>query len=239
MVSSMRGIALGSISSGFSPESPSSTARSVPWPMPVSASDPNISLTTRSTASSCAAASISATKRRAARMGPTVCELDGPMPILNRSKTLVRIPGAGERGRYFGLYACPLQQHFTRAAGPHDVEAFFEIVVRETVRDNRFEIEPGLEHDGHFVPGFVHFAAVDALDGEHVEDHVTPVDGHLARGYAEHGDFGAVAHVFEHFAKRGRASRHLEADVESFLHTKLLLDLSERGFARIDGESSS
>src|SRR5438128_961415 len=28
------------------------------------------------------------TKRRAAHIGPTVCELDGPMPILNRSKTL-------------------------------------------------------------------------------------------------------------------------------------------------------
>ena len=30
---------------------------------------------------------------------------------------------------------------------------------------------PDLEHDGHLVPGFVHLAAVDALDGEHVEDH--------------------------------------------------------------------
>jgi hypothetical protein len=27
-------------------------------------------------------------KRHAAIIGPTVCELDGPMPILNRSKTL-------------------------------------------------------------------------------------------------------------------------------------------------------
>ena len=27
------------------------------------------------------------TKSRAARIGPTVCELEGPMPILNRSKT--------------------------------------------------------------------------------------------------------------------------------------------------------
>jgi hypothetical protein len=26
-------------------------------------------------------------KRRAARIGPTVCELDGPMPILKMSKT--------------------------------------------------------------------------------------------------------------------------------------------------------
>ena len=25
----------------------------------------------------------------AARIGPTVCELDGPMPILKRSKTLI------------------------------------------------------------------------------------------------------------------------------------------------------
>ena len=29
---------------------------------------------------------------RAARIGPTVCELDGPMPILNRSKTLIATP---------------------------------------------------------------------------------------------------------------------------------------------------
>jgi hypothetical protein len=31
------------------------------------------------------------TNRAAARMGPTVWELDGPMPILNRSKTLIAI----------------------------------------------------------------------------------------------------------------------------------------------------
>lgn len=34
---------------------------------------------------------ISSRKRRAATIGPTVWELDGPMPILNRSKTLVDI----------------------------------------------------------------------------------------------------------------------------------------------------
>jgi hypothetical protein len=32
------------------------------------------------------------TKRRAAFMGPTVWELDGPMPTLNRSKTLIATP---------------------------------------------------------------------------------------------------------------------------------------------------
>ena len=30
---------------------------------------------------------------RAARMGPTVWELEGPMPILNRSKTLIAMAG--------------------------------------------------------------------------------------------------------------------------------------------------
>src|SRR4029079_15665539 len=29
---------------------------------------------------------------RAARIGPTVCELDGPIPILKRSKTLIAMP---------------------------------------------------------------------------------------------------------------------------------------------------
>ena len=33
--------------------------------------------------------SSSSAKRFAARIGPTVCELDGPIPIENRSKTLI------------------------------------------------------------------------------------------------------------------------------------------------------
>jgi hypothetical protein len=34
---------------------------------------------------------------RAARIGPTVCELDGPMPIENKSKTLIAIAGQPSR----------------------------------------------------------------------------------------------------------------------------------------------
>ena len=33
------------------------------------------------------------------------------------------------------------------------------------------DIQAGLQHHGHLVPGLVHLAAIDALDGEHVEDH--------------------------------------------------------------------
>jgi hypothetical protein len=32
---------------------------------------------------------IASIKRLAARIGPTVCELDGPIPILKRSKVLI------------------------------------------------------------------------------------------------------------------------------------------------------
>src|SRR5450755_4170059 len=63
-------------------------ARSVPWPMPVSASDPY-----SRTAISCVSErrpsrSSPSTKSCAARIGPMVCELDGPTPILKMSNTL-------------------------------------------------------------------------------------------------------------------------------------------------------
>ena len=34
---------------------------------------------------------------------------------------------------------------------------------------------PDSQHDCHLVPGLVYFAAVNALDGEHVEDHLAPI----------------------------------------------------------------
>ncbi|SIT46341.1 hypothetical protein BN2475_640052 [Paraburkholderia ribeironis] len=78
----------GSISSGRLPSSPSSTALSVPCPLPVAPSEPNSSIFTRRTKPSRLASSICDAKRHAAIIGPTVCELEGPIPILKRSKTL-------------------------------------------------------------------------------------------------------------------------------------------------------
>ena len=80
--------ASGSTVSGCSPERPSRTALSVACPRPVRASEPYRSARTRRTCARTPARSSARTKRRAAHIGPTVCELDGPMPILNRSKTL-------------------------------------------------------------------------------------------------------------------------------------------------------
>ena len=59
-------------------------ALSVPWPLPVAPSEPNSSVAIRLI--SCWRQFIA--KRRAAFIGPTVCELDGPMPIRNSSSEL-------------------------------------------------------------------------------------------------------------------------------------------------------
>jgi len=75
-------ITAGSIEAGSFPASPSNTARSVPCPNPVSANDPYRSTCTRSTSSSLPLWSSSRANLHAARIGPIVCELEGPTPIL-------------------------------------------------------------------------------------------------------------------------------------------------------------
>src|SRR4029079_13219167 len=66
---------------------PACTARSVPCPRPVFASDPNRSTVTSVTCARLCDCWSSATNASGARQGPSVCELDGPTPTLNMSKT--------------------------------------------------------------------------------------------------------------------------------------------------------
>src|SRR3954469_17227518 len=72
---------------GSSPSRPSSTARSLPWPRPVCPRLPNSSTLTLAVRASSPSPSSRSANRRAARIGPTVCELDGPIPILKMSNT--------------------------------------------------------------------------------------------------------------------------------------------------------
>ena len=85
--------------SGASPSRPRTTARSLPCPRPVAPSEPNSSARTRVTDSSSPSCARPSAKVRAARIGPTVCDDDGPIPIENRSKTLMatRSSCAGDR----------------------------------------------------------------------------------------------------------------------------------------------
>ena len=77
----------GSTRWGCSPDRPRTTAGTLPWPCPVAPREPNSSQRTDATRSRRPVSCSRETKRNAARIGPTVCELDGPIPTLNRSNT--------------------------------------------------------------------------------------------------------------------------------------------------------
>jgi hypothetical protein len=80
-------------SAGQGGSCPSSTAVSLPWPLPVAPSEPKSSHFTRAVLASRPSAASRSVNIRAARIGPTVCELLGPMPILKRSKTEMAMTG--------------------------------------------------------------------------------------------------------------------------------------------------
>lgn len=71
---------------------------SVRCPLPVSAREPDSSTDTAVTFVASSEASSSVTNRCAARIGPTVCELDGPMPIEKHSVTLIGASDTERRG---------------------------------------------------------------------------------------------------------------------------------------------
>src|SRR5258707_1035050 len=63
------------------------TAISVPCPLPVLAREPYNKTVTELTSAKPASCLMVSTQRNAALHGPSVCELEGPTPILNISKT--------------------------------------------------------------------------------------------------------------------------------------------------------
>lgn len=69
------------------PSRPRRTALGVPWPWPVAPSEPNSSARTVTVWASRPSFLRRPTNIRAARIGPTVWELEGPMPMEKRSKT--------------------------------------------------------------------------------------------------------------------------------------------------------
>ena len=79
----------GSTVSGVKPLKPSTIALSVAWPRPVKASEPRSMTSTEATRPSAPMPARPAAKAAAAFIGPTVCDDDGPTPILKSSKTLI------------------------------------------------------------------------------------------------------------------------------------------------------
>ena len=71
----------------------------------------------------------------------------------------------------------PVEDDFAGVAGAHGGESLLVVSPVHAVGNDAGDVEAGFEHDGHHVPGLVHFAAVDSADGELVEDDLVPVDG--------------------------------------------------------------
>ena len=108
----MRGaICSGSITSGRSPIRPMITALSVPCPTPVADSEPYRRTSTRHTRSSIWRSRKASTKSAPASIGPTVWELEGPMPILKRSNTLIATLNAPLEALKTGAIMVVLRTH--------------------------------------------------------------------------------------------------------------------------------
>ena len=67
-------------------------------------------------------------------------------------------------------------------------------------------------------------------------DDLLPVDGGLAREYAEERDAPAVSHVGDHVAEGLGVPGHLEADVETLAHAELALRVLDPPLADVEGE---
>src|ERR1019366_1503792 len=97
-----------------------------------------------------------------------------------------------------------VQNHFARLSRDHRVKSLLKVVERESVRNHRRNIQSRLDHHRHLVPRVIHLPAIDALDRDHVEDHLPPVHRDLLRRDTQDRNLPAVAHVCNHVFQRQR-----------------------------------
>ena len=117
-----------------------------------------------------------------------------------------------------GLFLCgPVQHNLTGVAGDHGFEALFEFGVMEVMGDHRMEIQAALNHGDHLVPGGEDLAAIDALEGQTLEDHMVPVDLGVGALETQQGDLAAVAHQAEQLVEAGSAAAHFQTHIKAFL----------------------
>src|ERR1700728_2280568 len=126
---------------------------------------------------------------------------------------------------YVSAQFAPIQDDLAGIARFHCGEPLFIFVPGKSMRNHGINVETGFEHDCHFVPGFIHFTAIDTFDGQHIENNLLPVNGHFIRWNPKHRDFCTMAHVRKHFSKGSWVPRHLESHVKPFGHCELLLDI--------------
>src|SRR5674476_871876 len=119
-------------------------------------------------------------------------------------------------------------------AGAGGLERGGVLAEREPVRDRGRDVEPGLEHHRHLVPGLVHLPAVDAAERQHLEDDLIDIQRDLRGGDPEDRDAPAVGHAGDRGAERGGVAGHLQGDVEPLRHPQPRRDVAEVALARVD-----
>ena len=166
--------------SGVSPLRPRITALSVAWPRPVKASEPNSATSTLATRSIAPVSTSPPTNAPAAFIGPTVCDEDGPTPILNSSKTLIIARPRAAAGFRSGSRRILAQ--FDRCAA---VAAQHEALPFGASRCGRFRpvsfhlcANGGIGCLGRKIPGFRRSTAAVANEREHGEARFSPAMAH-------------------------------------------------------------
>ena len=79
-------------------------------------------------------------------------------------------------------------------SGAHYLKGGFVIAKIISMGDDGLDIQTRLNHDGHFIPGFIHLPAIDTLDGQAIENDIVPIDGCFRGKYSQKCDLCTVAH---------------------------------------------
>src|SRR5690554_1148854 len=122
---------------------------------------------------------------------------------------------------YKQLILNPVQNYLAGIARCHYIKCFLIISIIEMMSNNRRDIQTGLDHYLHLVPGFKHFTAIDTLDCEAVEHNLIPVNCRIAVLYAQQGYLAPVAHDINHTAESAVISGHLKTHIKAFLHAQI------------------
>src|SRR5271166_2378471 len=102
---------------------------------------------------------------------------------LARTASCRRFAGSSDFAPFRGRRGLrrPVEHDLTAIAAAHRLETFEEPARGQAVGDDLAHVKAAFQHRDHLVPGLEHLAAVDALEGQLLEDDLVPVDEHRLR----------------------------------------------------------
>mmetsp|Transcript_1664 Transcript_1664/g.3647 ORF Transcript_1664/g.3647 Transcript_1664/m.3647 type:complete len:228 (-) Transcript_1664:749-1432(-) len=129
----------------------------------------------------------------------------------------------------------PRQNDLASLSREHILESLVVLVDIVPMGDDRLNplVQARDQERLHLVPCLEHLSAIDALQFEPLENNVVPIDGKLARGDAQQCHVGTHVQRFQHRSNSAWYARHLEADIEAFVHANFSHHLPELGGATI------